>query len=91
MEGLLALAVYCITLIRERHGHLGTHDVARLLSRLVFNPLSPILGGDKRELGTPQTPAAFCCTVPCHSRGGGNLESCWPGLPGPVSLMYHTS
>ena len=91
MEGILALAVYCITLIWKRHGHLGIHDVARLPSRLVFNPLTPSLGGDKRELGTPQTPAAFCCTVLWHSREGGNLKSCWPGLPGPVSLMYHTS
>jgi hypothetical protein len=71
----LVSVVYCITLIRKRHGHLGIHDVARLPSRLVFNPLTPSLGGDKRELGTPQTPAAFCCTVPCHSRRGGNPVS----------------
>lgn len=75
VEGLLALAVYCITLDRERHGHLGIHDVARLLSRLVFNPLSPSLGGDKRELGTPQTQAAFCCTVPCHSPAEAGIQN----------------
>jgi hypothetical protein len=23
----------------------------------------PLLGGEKKDLGTPQTPAAFCCTV----------------------------
>jgi hypothetical protein len=63
-EGLLALAVYCITLIWKRHGHLGIHDVARLPSRLVFNPLTPSLGGDKRELGTPQTPVLLRRTPP---------------------------
>jgi hypothetical protein len=35
----------------------------RLSRKPVFNPLDPpLLGEEKRDLGTPQTPAAFCCT-----------------------------
>ena len=33
------------------------------LQTMVINPLTPILGGRFEILGTPQTPAAFRCTV----------------------------
>ena len=45
-------------------------DDLRLFRLPLFNPLAPTLGGDKRNLGTPQTPAAFRCTIKANLRRG---------------------
>ena len=55
-------------------------------SEAPFNPLAPTHGGKKKEdLGTPQTPAAFCCSVMAQACRGALYA---PGTPLILRRVY---